>query len=152
MKPKFWKLSQGFEYFTFQELLKSIEDRLVYVGKDTGAKGNNITTQGEDFVKKAEIGDYFYLTHGNSGGIYLLGQITGPANFFSAYPNGWVDRPFRIICHAKNQEIYKGTEKWWTPNHRSTFVQIPEEELNAFEQLILEPYFGITLKDYGITI
>ena len=82
MKIKFWKLSQGFGLFTFDELLKSIEDRLIYIHKDTGAKGNSKTSQGEDFIN-ASIGDYFYLTHGNSGGIYLLGQMTGPVNYFS---------------------------------------------------------------------
>lgn len=152
MRPKFWKLSQGSEYFTFQEFLKSIDDHLVYVGKDTGSKGNNPISQGEDFIKTAEIGDYFYLTHGNTGGVYLLGQLTGPANFLSAYPDGWVDRPFRVIAHAKTQEVYKGQEKWWTPNHRSTFVQIPDDELGLFQELILEPYFGISLEKYGIKI
>jgi len=151
MQPKFWKLSQGFDFFTFDEFLKSIEDRLVYVNKDTGAKGMSPSTQGEDFVR-AEIGDYFYLTHGNMGGVYLLGQLTGPANFLSIYPDGWVDRPFRIIARAKSQEIYKGQEKWWTPNHRSTFVQVPETELGLFQDLILEPYFSISLKKHGLKI
>jgi len=147
MKPKFWKLSQGSGYFSFEDLLKSIEDRLVYVNKNTPAKGQNPTTQGEDFIN-APIGDYFYLTHGNAGGVYLLGQFVGPANFLSTYSHGWVDRPFRIIAFAKNQNSYSSTEKWWTPNHRSTFVAIPENELDLFEELILMPYFGISLSEY----
>lgn len=151
MKPKFWKLSHGYNYFSFEELLKSIEDRLVYVNKDTGPKGTSSSTQGEDFIG-AEIGDYFYLTHGNEGGVYLLGQFTGPANFLSSYGEGWVDRPFRIIARAKIQAAYKGPEKWWTPNHPSTFVQIPEGALGLFQELILEPYFSITLGLYNIEI
>lgn len=151
MKPKFWKLSQGCDYFSFAELLKSIEDRLVYVNKNTPAKGQNGTTQGNDFIN-APIGDYFYLTHGNAGGVYLLGQFTGPANFLSTYSDGWVDRPFRIIARAENQNSYSSTEKWWTPNHRSTFVGIPEDELGLFEELILMPYFGISLSAHDIQI
>ena len=41
MKPVFWKLSHGSNFFTFQDLLKSIEDRLVYVHNETGKKGNH---------------------------------------------------------------------------------------------------------------
>lgn len=149
MKPKFWKLSQGFTDFSFSELLTSIEQRLVYVHKDTAAKGQSEVTQGENFVSAA-IGDYFYLTHGNAGGIYLLGQFTGPANYFSSYGDGWIDRPFRIISRAIKQDSYSGQNKWWTPNHNSTFVQVPESELGLFEELILQPYFDISLKKYGI--
>lgn len=151
MKPSFWKLSQGYDHFSFEELLKSIEDRLVYVHNKTGAKGQLSTTQAEDFVS-ASIGDYFYLTHGNTGGIYLLGQLTGPANFLSTYGDGWIDRPFRIIARAKNQNSYSGDNKWWTPNHNSTFVQIPENELELFEALILKPFFEITFDQHGINI
>ncbi len=151
MKPKFWKLSQGYDYFNFAELLKSIEDGLVYVHKDTAAKGQSSTTQGEDFIN-AEIGDYFYLTHGNTGGIYLIGQLTGPANYFSTYGDGWLDRPFRIISRAQNQNPYSGPEKWWTPNHRSTFVQIPENELKMFEAEILKPFFGFSFSKFGLKI
>lgn len=149
MKPKFWKLSQGYNEFSFSDLLTSIEERLVYVHKDTGAKGQSEFTQGEQFIT-ADVGDYFYLAHGNTGGVYLLGQFTGPANYFSSFGNGWLDRPFRIIARAISQESYKGPNKWWTPNHNSTFVQVPESELNMLEELILKPYFDITLKKYGI--
>jgi hypothetical protein len=74
MLPTFWKLSQGTKFFDYDELLQSIEDRLVYVHKDTKAKGISNTPQGQNFAD-AKIGDYFYLTHGNAG-IYLLGQFT----------------------------------------------------------------------------
>ncbi len=148
MKPTFWKLSQGFAEFSFQNLITSIEDRLVYVHKDTGAKGRMETTQGEDFIN-ASIGDYFYLTHGNAGGVYLLGQFSGPANYFSSYGDGWLDRPFRIIARAKKQDSYSGIEKWWTPNHNSTFVKVPENEFDLFEERILLPYFNISLRSFG---
>lgn len=147
MKPKFWKLSQGYGEFNFEDLLTSIEKRLVYVHRDTAAKGRTGTSQGENFIN-ANIGDYFYLTHGNAGGIYLLGQFTGPANYFS-YEPGWIDRPFRIIARAMHQNPYVGPEKWWTPNHNSTFVQIPYDEMPLFEKTILQPYFDISLEEYG---
>ena len=77
MLPNFWKLSQGTDFFSFEEISDSIENKLVYVHAHTAAKGRSSETQGDQFIE-AEIGDYFYLTHGNRG-VYLLGQFTGPA-------------------------------------------------------------------------
>lgn len=147
---KFWKLSQGYDVFSFDELLTSIENRLVYIHIDTKAKGRADFTQAENFVQ-ADIGDYFYLTHGNKGGIYLLGQFVGPANLFSSMP-GWIDRPFRIIARANKQEVYEGPKKWWAPNHNSTFVEVPDSELALFEEVILQPYFNISLAEYGLDL
>ncbi|MCR9366091.1 hypothetical protein [Vibrio antiquarius] len=151
MKPTFWKLSQGAEFFNFSDMLQSIEDRLVYAHKSTGKKGTSSKTQGESFFD-AKIGDYFYLTHGNEG-IYLIGQFTGPANFFPKnMDDGWCDRPFRLIARATYGETYSGPNKWWAPNHPSTFVRVPDGDLSLFEQEILVPYFDLKLSDYGIHI
>lgn len=149
MKPVFWKLSHGFTHFTYPEFLESIEDKLAYIHKDTKAKGQSPTTQGHDFIS-AEIGNYFYLTYGNRG-IYLLGQFVGPANIFSNYGDGWLDRSYRIIARSKSNkdDIYAGPDKWWSPNHNSTFVKVPDNELMLFEEHILVQYFGIQLKEYG---
>lgn len=148
MRLTFWKLSQGTEYFSRSDISSSIEQRLVYVHLDTPAKGQSVVTQAENFIQ-AEIGDYFYLTHGNRG-ICLLGQFTGPVNVFSSKGDGWADRPFRIIRLANSNIGYEGPNKWWAPNHRSTFVQVPETEVEEFEQHILEPFFDISLVDYGV--
>ena len=147
MKPNFWKLSQGTEFFTYDDMLQSIEDRLVYVHKDTAAQGKSLESQGKAFIE-ANIGDYFYLTHGNNG-VYLLGQFIGPVNYLSSQGEGWSDREFRVIARSKTQEYYTGPQKWWSPNHRSTFIKVPEHELNMFEEEILIPFFDIHLKNYG---
>jgi hypothetical protein len=148
MQPNFWKLSQGTQFFSYSDILRSIEMRLVYVHKDTSAKGQSSQTQGQDFIA-APVGDYFYLTHGNSG-IYLLGQFVGPANIFSEHKEGWMDRQFRLIFPALSKESYSGAVKWWTPNDNSTFIRVPSNELPLFEDYILKPLFGIKLSDYGI--
>jgi len=124
MKPTFWKLSQGADYFSYEEILQSIEDRLVYVHKDTPALAQTSVTQGQAF-KDANIGDYFYLTYGNTG-VFVLGQFTGPINYFSGWGEGWSDRPFRIISRSTTRDRYTGVQKWWSPNHNSTFVRVPE--------------------------
>lgn len=148
MIPIFWKLSQSPDYFSYDELLESIEDKLVYVHQNTGAKGSSNKTQAQDFIE-AKIGDYFYLTFGNKG-IYLLGQFIGPANILSKKGKGWIDRPFRLIRLPVTLAHYNGIEKWWTPNHLSTFTNVKEDELMLFDELILQPFFGIKLTDYGI--
>jgi hypothetical protein len=148
MKPKFWKLSQGTKEFGLRGIIESINSGLVYVHKDTRSKGISSTSQAEDFIN-ANIGDYFYLTHGNEG-VYLLGQFIGPANLFSKYGDGWLDREFKFIFASNNSKSYSGEHKWWTPNDNSTFIRVPEHELELFESEILQPYFDVTLCEFGI--
>ncbi len=149
MRPKFWKLSHGALIFSYGQVLEGLSERLVYVHKDTPAKGNAQHAQGEDFVL-APIGDYFYLTHGNKG-IYVLGQLSGPANFFSKMGDGWLNRPYRPIKSTISRDAYCGPDKWWAPNHDSTFTPVPDDELPLFEEHILRPYFDIKLSKFGIT-
>src|SRR5262249_39529534 len=128
-KPAFWKLSQGKD-FNLSEVLDSVRVGLVYVHRDTRAKGGARKTQGEAFVD-AEVGDYFYLTHGNHF-VCLLGQFTGPPNFISTKGPGWADRSFRHIRSSRIVDSYTGPVKWWTPNENSTFVAVPDDELKLF--------------------
>lgn len=143
--PKFWKMSHGQDMFGFNEIIEYISQNIVMIHKDTGAMASSNTTQAEYFVK-ASIGDYFYLTNGNKG-IYLLGQFSGPANFFGQH-EGWIERPYRLIKTANKRDIYHGITKWWTPDFNSTFVQIPQDEMDLFEEYILQPYFDLDLKKY----
>jgi hypothetical protein len=148
MKPKFWKVSHGANYFSHQAVLNAMNDRLVYVHRDTPSKGRSSTTQGADFISAA-IGDYFYLTHGNHG-IYVLGQFSGPTNILSTMGNGWLDRPYRPIRFSLMTSAYSGPASWWAPNANSTFVAVPDKDIPLFEQQILQPYFGISLANFGI--
>lgn len=148
LKPTFWKLSQGTSSgFTFEDMISSIDERLVYVHRETPAKGISSTTQAENFVNAA-IGDYFYLTHGNNG-VYLLGQFTGPVNYFTKFEDeDWMERPFKLIKKALHIHSYEGESKWWTPNNNSTFIKVPEDEEKLFEKLILQPYFEFSLRRF----
>lgn len=144
--PNFWKLSHGYMEFYFLDMVECIDEKLVYIHRTTAPKGQSSVSQAEEFAS-APIGDYFYLTYGNQG-IYLLGQFTGPVNYFTKHGNGWMDRPFRLIHKSNDGAAYDGVEKWWTPNHNSTFVKVPRHEFAKFEELILEPYFNVNLKDF----
>ena len=147
MTPKFWKLSQGTAQFSTEDISRTLEQRLVYIHMKTKAKAGSSRSQAEDFFEAA-IGEYFYLTHGNQG-IYVLAQFSGPTNLFSAYGEGWLDRPFRFIRASVSTRRYEGPDKWWAPNHNSTFIRIPDEELQMFEEHILVPYFNLQLQDFG---
>ncbi|MDF9799779.1 hypothetical protein OKW21_005042 [Catalinimonas alkaloidigena] len=148
MEVNFWKLSQGKDFFKAGDILDSISNGIVYVHKDTKAKGRSITPQAKNFVE-APVGDYFYLTHGNYG-IYCLGQFTGPANLFSAKGEGWLDRPFRYIKSSLEINYYEGRQKHWTPNDNSTFIKVPAAEISLFEEYILQPHFDFKLADFGL--
>lgn len=148
MNPTFWKLSQGTAQFGVEDIIESISQKFVYVHKNTKAKATSSKTQAQHFIE-AEIGDYFYLTHGNKG-IYILGQFTGPANLFSSYGEGWLDRPFRFIKASISTDKYTGAKKWWAPSDNSTFISVPENEIQQFEENILIPFFGIKLEEFGI--
>lgn len=155
MIPNFWKLSMGrgstVDFKNVLEVLDWVRHGLVLVNKDTGAKGTLTRTQGEDFVDNGRIGDYFYLCHGNEEpSVLLLGQFTGPANFLCSRGDGWVDRSFRWIKTSLNPKPYGGETKWWTPNHNSTFVPVPANELNLFESCILKPFFDLELREFRL--
>lgn len=149
MKIQFFKISHGGDFWQNDEISDALTRQVVGMHRDTEYLAGN-TPQYEKFVE-APIGSYFYLTRSNKG-IYLLGQFVGPANVFTPWEDGWVERPYKIIKYAHNRDIYDGVQKWWTPNHNSTFAEVPEHELNLFEELILAPYFAIKLSNYGITI
>ncbi len=151
MKPNFWKLSQGPSNraeFCYADMIESIASGLVYLHKDTPAKGSLPQTQAHDFIH-APIGDYFYLTHGNEG-MFLIGQFSGAANIFSKLKGGWIERPYKFITPAISKARYSGVDKWWSPNHFSTFIKVKDDELVSFEQEILIPHFGMKLADYGL--
>jgi len=150
MKPNFWKLSQGAIHFQYKDIIESIAHGLVYVHKDTLPKATRDSSQGEDFIN-APIGDYFYLTYGNKG-IFLLGQFSGPANLFSKYGEGWLERPYKFIAPAIKNDIYSGEHKWWSPTDNSTFIKVKETDFGLFEKEILHPYFDIKFSEFSIDL
>lgn len=151
LKPKFWKLSHGYKEFSYSELIESIVDRKAYIHNNTKGRGSETKSQAQDFID-ADIGDYFYLTHGNTG-IYLLGQFTGPANIFTKFQDGWLSRNYDVVLMANKKDKFVGaTKKCWTPNDNSTFQDVPSYEMRDFEELILKPHFDVELKNYGIDL
>lgn len=145
MEPTFWKLSMGKSIFEFDQILRCIHEGYVAMHKETNPLGTSRTSQAMDFANAA-IGDYFYLTHGNEG-IYMLGQFTEPVRLFNLKEKDWMERAFKAVKFSDGS-FYEGEQKWWTPNHNSTFYKIPKEEHVLFEKLILKPFFDLKIKDF----
>ncbi|WP_157469409.1 hypothetical protein [Gemmata sp. SH-PL17] len=153
--PNFWKLSMGThagggEFPDLSTVQQHVQEGYVLVWGPTGRKGSSRHTQGELFKDVAKIGDYFYLCHGNQApGVLLLGKFSEPA--ITKHVHGgrkkWLGRKFERIKDSKLNARYEGAERWWTPDHNSTFVRVPEHDLPGFEADILRPYFGIGLSD-----
>ena len=146
-----WKISEGSENRGIPEAVKSLLEKrsVVVVGRDTKALANAPEMQGDLFASSIQSGDYFYLCYGSS--IRLLGQFDGSAVINEEMKqignDGYIERSYRLIALSRDVSPYKDQTKWWTPNHNSTCVEIPKDEHQLFEQLILLPYFDMAISD-----
>lgn len=158
MNPTFWKLSMGpgnaaKDFPTVLDVLDWLRRGVVLVHKNTLPQATSSESQGEHFVDPARDGEYFYLCHGNQDpSIIMLGQFNGPTNYLCERGDGWAERPFRWIKTARLAKTFGGPHKWWTPNHNSTFVRVPQSDWPLFESEILIPYFGFRLSDFGVMV
>jgi 5-methylcytosine-specific restriction endonuclease McrBC GTP-binding regulatory subunit McrB len=143
-----YKISMSPKDIDEDSFVEMIEQNVITIHKNTPAKGASYETQSETFSEKIKIGDYFYLCRGNNK-LILLGRITSISepSFLEEYNDeGWIQRQFEIVKLATTDEKYEGANKWWTPNHVSTCIQIPDNELTLANTLIFAPYFSTSLK------
>ena len=148
VSPSIWKISHGTDATGISEFNKRVFEKrkVVVVHSQTKAKATSKVTQGQSFMEAVRKGDYFYLCYGSS--IQLLGQFTSE----KPVPNpemkeGWYEREYQVIAKSKDTAAYTGAKKWWTPNDNSTCIKVAEDEKLQFEELILQPYFGISLDE-----
>ena len=59
--------------------------------------------------------------------------------------DGWLERKYKVHKVALNTEYYAGKRYWWAPNHNSTFIEIPAEQLEIANKKIFNPFFGVTI-------
>ena len=142
--PAIWKISHGPDFISEAEAKIFEENHVIVVHKDTKAKATSKVSQGESFMLSMKKGDYFYLCYGNS--IRLLGQITMDEVMLNPEKkDGWYQREYIVVAKSKDNSPYKNTKKWWSPNDNSTCIMISEPNKPLFEELILKPYFDMTL-------
>lgn len=145
---KIWKLSHGKEHFNDSEVLFLRKNNLVSVHPNTPSKGISNIKQGVAFLN-AEQFDLFYVCRSNDR-VDLIGMFIDKRPLFSTIDNHeeWVDREYVVIKEALNPTIYnKNLDKWWMPKHISTFIQIPQHQINEFETEILQPAFNSSIKE-----
>lgn len=148
-----WKISEGKDDTGLsRDIKKQLEERnAVAVHGATKPLGTTGIGQGEHFIHDIHAGDFFYLCYASS--IQLFGRFTADEAVPSAQIDeqmqgkGWFERNYHLISRAGKSEPYAQQSKWWTPNANSTCIEVPAEELQLFEQLILQPYFSLTLQD-----
>ncbi len=143
-----WKISHGTDSTGISEANRILfESRNVaVVHSATKAKATSKVTQGQYFMDVIKEGDYFYLCYGNS--IQLLGQFTSEKPIENPeMKNGWYEREYRLIARSKDTSAYTGTKKWWTPNDNSTCIKVEREDQPLFAELILRPYFDMSLEE-----
>lgn len=146
--PAIWKISEGTDSTGITSAYKKVflERRVVVVNSATSAKATSKVSQGQAFMDAIRKDDYFYLCYGNS--IQLLGQFTSDKAVENAeMHDGWYERSYRVIAEAKSNAPYEGVKKWWTPNDNSTCIKIGETDHSQFEEMILQPYFGMTIEE-----
>ena len=138
-----WKISHG----SLSEMERKIlfDNNLISLYKDTKKLATSKKTQAEQFDEDLSIGDYFYLCYGNE--VVLLGQVDGECELCKVLDNdGWLCRHYTTISlPTTDNRKYTGEDKWWTPNHNSTCVAIPKNNIKVFEKLILKPFFNSSI-------
>jgi len=125
----------------------ALQKQFVMVSAHTGRLAGSKTSQGDIFSKEMKVGDLFYLCRGNRK-IELLGRITGNSqkSIYEEYASdAWLQRPFEIVAKSIKPEKYSDKQKWWTPNHDSTCVRIPEKEIDLANKLFFKPYFNTSV-------
>ncbi|GAB1402077.1 hypothetical protein MASR1M68_09880 [Elusimicrobiota bacterium] len=138
-----YKISMSPKYIDKQQYKYCKDKSIIIIGSETPAKGRSKTNQTDTF-KTMNIGDFFYLTKGNEH-FDVIGQITSDISGCEFEPfkqKGWLQRFYKIVTKAKNNDSYKGPDKWWTPNDNSTCVIIPKDELKQANTLMFMPFFN----------
>ena len=141
---RIFKISMGADYFTEEDIKKSIDDRLVLVHADTKPKGRSSLSQADMFSKIMKEGDYFFMTHSNRN-LVVMGKVNSasrPATFNEMSKTGWLERSYELIAISRKEGSFQGKRKNWTPNTNTTCWQIPAAEIASANNEIFQPYFN----------
>lgn len=145
MNPSTWKVNHSKADFTEQEIEDFEYKKRVVVNSTLKAIGISPLSQGDNFILAAKQGDYFYLC--NDDRVRLIGQFTtNIASKCLKMGEDWYQRDYIEIATVKSSTVYSSIKKWWTPNINSQFIKIPETDAALLQDLILKPYFGMTIE------
>ncbi|NUY33823.1 AAA domain-containing protein [Paraburkholderia sp. JPY303] len=131
-----WKMSHGPGSFSAAELMSMADNHLALLHRSTGKD------QAKQFGK-APTGSLFYLCHGNN--MQLLARFTSAVEASPDRGDEWLQRKYQVIKTAITNTPFEASSKNWTPRGNSTFWQVPKGDLLEFEDVLLRPYFGLSL-------
>ncbi len=144
---KFYKLALPKNSFNREEIQACIDADCVLFRKQT-PRGTHNSPEEYELFAKAKKGDLLYL-YWESTQFLLIGQFidNDPPEAYTLLnkSGGWMARNYRIIREVQVVESYRAPKKVWTPSDSSTFAQVPEEDYNQLNQIILRPYFKAEL-------
>ena len=145
--PVIWKISHGLTSTSGinKKIRAELEERhVVTVNMYTGPSAGQKVDQGYSFLHEIKPGDFFYLCYASE--IALFGQIVDDEiKINNTLAEGFRERNYKIIALSNDHNKYTGKKKMWTSNFNSTCVKVTDNKL--FEELILQPYFGLTISD-----
>ena len=136
----FWKVSHGKQYFNHEQRKIAVSNKTIIVHQDT-RNGKE-----HSFEHKMAIGDYVYLCNGNDKGLVLLGKVLSDA-VPSNKGVGWLERRIDIIKKLDTPIKYKGINRGWAPNNRSTCKKVSHTALSSFQSGILFKYFKMSIEE-----
>jgi hypothetical protein len=133
---RIWKHSHGTP-MSSEEQTRLRNRSVLTIYRDTKKR------QGENFRLKMRSEDFFYLCHGND--VQLFGQVVSSLEKPDA---SWVERRYRLIrpCRRKSSK-FGGPKTHWAPNANSTSKLVPQKDLILFEEMILIPFFNLSLNE-----
>jgi hypothetical protein len=135
-----WKISHGPRVVSDEMHIDLMKRNCVALHKDTAK------SQAKHFQSANREGEYFLLIRGNDGGQSILGRFDGPYRESKKYPN-WLERSYVHIARSNAHGPFEGKARAWAPNYSSTFSEVPQNDLQDFENEILKPWFDMTLVD-----
>jgi len=145
-----YKLSLGTDFFNDEAYQELTTQNLVCVHPTTSSIGKSSLTQGDAFLN-ADKGSLFFICRSNES-IEQIGMFIDKRPMYSQleWKSDWTSREFVSIAKAKNPQGYdKKLKRWWTPSFRSTFHEVPKNEISLFEEKFLVPVFDI---DYNTLV
>ncbi len=132
-----FKLSMSENTFSRVELEALADRQLAVAGRVMGGG------QGDSFPR-TDVGTLFYLCYGNS--VQLIGRFTSEVEQ-TAKGEDYAQRRYEVLFQANRHDAFTASKEKWTPRGISTFWQVPSDRLSDFEQLLLGPYFNLTLEE-----
>ena len=151
-EPRVWKISHGGN----RDITNDQHDMLIekcYVCIDQGLQ----ESQKRHFLEDIKIGDVFYLIR--DSGIVLIGKMAShdcsdskdieDLNLTNKYlrmfdPIKKLEKPYRLYNRAYRKK--------WMPSGNSTVFEVPKQQLQNFEEKILDPAFQLKLPCLNINL